>query len=71
MVVRGHGEDWEFVMNKNMVILFFLVVLAAAGYYCYEQGYFNSGIAQVETTLNEICDSSKEDCSGIDEDLEA
>lgn len=58
-------------MNKNMVIFFFLVVLAAAGYYCYEQGCFNKGIARVEDALNDICDPAKEDCSGIDEDLEA
>ena len=57
-------------MNKNMVILFFVVLLAAAGYYCYEQGYFNSEIAQVEKALTDICDSSKEDCSDFDEDLE-
>ena len=58
-------------MNKNMVIMFFLVVLAAAGYYCYEQGFFNREIAQVEKSLNQICDPAKEDCSGLDEDLEA
>jgi hypothetical protein len=57
-------------MNKNMIILFFMVVLGAAGYYCYQQGFFNSEIAQVEKALNDICDPSKEDCSGLDEDLE-
>ncbi|MDP3787951.1 MAG: hypothetical protein Q8Q60_01370 [Candidatus Chromulinivorax sp.] len=56
-------------MNKNMVIVFFLVVLAAAGYYCYEQGYFNSEIAQVEQALVDICDPAQEDCSAIEEDL--
>lgn len=56
-------------MNKNMVILFFVVMLAAAGYYCYEQGYFNGEIAQVEAVLTEICDPSKEDCTPVEEDL--
>ena len=53
-----------------MVVLFFVVLLAVAGYYCYEQGYFNSEIAQVEKALINVCDSSKEDCSAFDEDLE-
>jgi hypothetical protein len=53
-----------------MIIMFFLVVAAAAGYYCYEQGFFNSEIEQVEKALNDICDPSKEDCSDIEEDLE-
>ena len=56
-------------MNKNMIILFFLVLIAAVGYYCYDQGYFNAEIAQVEQALNEICDESKEDCSAFEEDL--
>ena len=57
-------------MNKNMVMLFLLVALAAVGSYCYQQGYFNAEIAQVEKRLNEICDPSKEDCSAFEEDLE-
>lgn len=52
-----------------MIILFFLVLIAAVGYYCYDQGYFNAEIAQVEQALNEICDESKEDCSAFEEDL--
>ncbi len=56
-------------MNKNMVIVFFLVVLAAAGYYCYEQGYFNAEVVQVENALVAICDPAQEDCSDIEEDL--
>lgn len=58
-------------MNRNMVKLFFVVLLVAAGVFCYRQGYFNSEIAQVEERLNEICDPSKEDCSDFEEDLEA
>lgn len=57
-------------MNRNLVILFFLVVFAAAGYYCYEQGCFDAGIAHVEKALNTICDPETEDCSALDEDLE-
>jgi uncharacterized ion transporter superfamily protein YfcC len=62
-------KNWEFEMNKNMVILFFVVMLAAAGYYCYEQGYFNAEIVQVEKALNDICDPTQQDCSAIEEDL--
>lgn len=58
-------------MKKNMVILFFIVALAAAGYYAYEQGYFNAEIAKIEKNLNDICDPSQEDCSAFEEDLEA
>ena len=54
-----------------MITLFFLVMLAAAGYYCYDQGFFNKEVAQVEAVLVEICDPAKEDCSGLEEDLEA
>lgn len=57
-------------MNKNMIRLFFLVMLGAAGYYCYDQGFFSKEAAQVETVLVEICDPAKEDCSGLEEDLE-
>lgn len=57
-------------MNKNMVILFFVVVLAAAGFYAYQQGLFNAQIAKVENNMNKICDPSKEDCSAFEEDLE-
>ncbi|MBP6869312.1 hypothetical protein KBC04_00290 [Candidatus Babeliales bacterium] len=58
-------------MNKNMIILFFLMVAVAAGYYAYQQGYFNAEIERVEKGLHEICDSTKEDCSAFEEDLEA
>ncbi len=58
-------------MNKNMITLFFLVMLAAAGYYCYDQGFFNKEVAQVEAALVEICDPAKEDCPELEEDLEA
>ena len=47
-----------------------MVVIAAAGFYAYQQGCFNAQIAQVEKNLNEICDPSKEDCSAFEEDLE-
>ena len=57
-------------MNKNMVTLFFLVMLAAAGYYCYDQGCFTKEVAQAEKTLIEICDPAHDDCSAIEQDLE-
>lgn len=57
-------------MNKGMVKLFFVVVLAAAAYYCYEQGFFNKGIARAEKVLTEICDPAKEECSELDDALE-
>ncbi len=57
-------------MNKNMITLFFLGMLVAAGYYCYDQGYFDQRIAQVEKTLVEICDPAHSDCSAVEEDLE-
>lgn len=57
-------------MNKNMV-LFFLVVALAGGFFAYQQGMFNKEIAMVEKNLNEICDPSKEDCTAFEEDLEA
>ena len=50
--------------------LFFMVALAAAGFYAYQQGLFNKEIAQVEKNLNAICDPSKEDCTAFEEDLE-
>ncbi len=56
-------------MNKNMVILFFVVALGAAGYYGYQQGYFNSEIAQMEKNLNAMCDPTKEDCTDFENDL--
>lgn len=56
-------------MNKNMVILFFVVMLAAAGFYCYQQGYFNAEVAQVEQALTDICDPAQQDCSAVEEDL--
>lgn len=56
-------------MNKNMVIVFFLMLIAAAGYYAYQQGCFDKGIDRVENALNEICDPSKEDCSEFQDDL--
>jgi hypothetical protein len=57
-------------MNKNMV-LFFLVVALAGGFFAYQQGMFNKEIAMVEKNLNDICDPSKEDCTAFEEDLEA
>ncbi len=58
-------------MNKNMITLFFLVMLVAAGYYCYDQGFFNKEVVQAEKILVEICDPAHDDCSAIEEDLEA
>ena len=57
-------------MNKNLVMLFFVIIFAAAGFFAYQQGYFNAQIAEVEKRLNDICDPSKEDCSVVEEDLE-
>ncbi len=56
-------------MNKN-IVLFFMVALAAAGFFAYQRGLFNKEIAQVEKNLNAICDPSKEDCTAFEEDLE-
>lgn len=56
-------------MNKTMITLFFLVLLAAAGYHCYQQGYFNQELDQVENTLTENCNLAEEDCLDLEEDL--
>lgn len=57
-------------MNKNMIILFFLVMFGAAIFYCYQQGCFSSEIVDVEIVLTENCDPAIEDCSDFEEDLE-
>jgi len=57
-------------MNKNLIMIFFMVVISAAIFYAYRQGLFDKEIATVEQRLTDICDPSKEDCSDFEEDLE-
>lgn len=56
-------------MNKNMIIIFFLMVIAAAGYYAYEQGLFDASIDKIEDVMHQVCDPTKEDCTAFEEDL--
>ena len=58
-------------MNKNIIMMFFVVVLAAGCFYAYQQGLFNAEIEKIEQNLNAICDPTQEDCSDFEEDLEA
>lgn len=58
-------------MNRNIINLLFLAAIGVAVYYGYQQGYFKKEVAIVEQSLNDICDPREEDCSAIEEDLEA
>ena len=55
---------------KKYMTLIILALLAAAGYYCYQEGFMKKVSVAVEQNLNEICDPAKEDCSDFEADLE-
>lgn len=57
-------------MNKHIIIIFFLAVALAAGYYAYQQGFFDKGIDRIENVLHEYCDPAQEDCSAFQDDAQ-
>ena len=61
-------------MNKHLITLLLVAALGATGYYFYQNGSVKKAEVEVshaiEETLVAICDPDKEDCSGMEEDLE-
>ena len=57
-------------MNRQMVMLLLVLGGAAVGFYLYQQGLFQKQAILVEQALENICDPEKEDCSGLEDDLE-
>jgi uncharacterized protein (DUF2164 family) len=53
-----------------MVMLLLVLGAAAVGFYFYQQGLFQKQAILVEQALENICDPEKEDCSGLEDDLE-